>query len=215
MKVKICGITDAITGMAAVQYGADAIGLVFAESKRKVSIEKAREIVHGLPKDVYKVGVFVNEPKGEIERIASIVGLTHIQLHGDETADFCRSLSLPVIKAISFQDNDSLKICTNLPSEFILLDSPKGKYRGGNGTTFNWEEVDLKLVGHKKVILAGGLNNENVEQAIKIMKPYMVDVSSGVETKEIKDLTKIKSFIEKVKGSKKGGKPIEHIYITE
>ncbi|MDQ1145455.1 phosphoribosylanthranilate isomerase [Bacillus sp. SORGH_AS 510] len=205
MKVKICGITDVITGIAAVQYGADAIGLVFAESKRRVSVEKAKEIIQRLPKAVYKVGVFVNETKEEIERIASLVGLTHIQLHGDETADFCRSLSLPVIKAISFQGNDSLKICTNLASEFILLDSPKGKYRGGNGTVFNWLDVDLNLLGHKKVILAGGLNNENVEQAIKIIKPYMVDVSSGVETNGIKDLTKIKSFIEIVKGSKKGG----------
>jgi phosphoribosylanthranilate isomerase len=215
MKVKICGITDELTGMAAVQFGADAIGLVFAESKRRISVERAKEIVLQLPEQVYKVGVFVNETKEQIEKIAASVGLTHIQLHGDETAAFSKSLSLPVIKGFSFQDNDSLGDMANFPSDYILIDSPKGKYRGGNGTTFEWEKVNQKLIEGKKVILAGGLNIENVEQAIHIIKPFMVDVSSGVETNGMKDLDKIKAFIEKVKGSLTGGKQNEHIYITE
>lgn len=199
MKVKICGLTDVETAVAAANYGADAIGFVFAESKRRITLEQAKEIISHLPKEVWKVGVFVNETREEIESIASAVGLTHIQLHGDETALFSESLSLPVIKSFSFQGNESLEALGEFSSDFILLDSPKGKYRGGNGTAFNWNEVNPKLMNRKKVILAGGLNADNVEAAIKIIKPYMVDVSSGVESVGIKDLRKIKTFIEKAK----------------
>ncbi|EKN65827.1 N-(5'-phosphoribosyl)anthranilate isomerase [Neobacillus bataviensis LMG 21833] len=213
MNVKICGITDVETALATAGYGADAIGFVFAESKRRVSIEKAKEIVASLPIDVCKVGVFVNETREEIERITSVVGLTHIQLHGDEPASFCESLSLPVIKSISFQGNDGLAESVQFPGEYILLDSPKEKYRGGNGTAFEWNEVNTALLSEKKVILAGGLHVNNVEQAINIIKPDMVDVSSGVESEGVKDLVKIKEFIEKVK--KLGGNENEHLYITK
>src|SRR4051794_5580931 len=127
MKVKICGITDIETGVAAAQFGADAIGFVFAESKRKVTTLQAQEIIAHLPKEVYKVGVFVNETRDEIEKIAATVGLTHLQLHGDESALFSESLSLPVIKSISFQGNESLEALADFPCEYILLDSPKGK----------------------------------------------------------------------------------------
>jgi phosphoribosylanthranilate isomerase len=201
MKVKICGITDVETAAAAVQYGADAIGFVFAESKRRISIEKAKDIIAYLPKEVFKVGVFVNETSHEIEKIASTVGLTHIQIHGDETASFSESLSLPVIKAISFQGNENLEALRDFPSDYILLDSPKGKYRGGNGTVFNWSDVNSNLINSKKVILAGGLNADNVEAAINIIRPFMVDVSSGVETDGIKDIRKIKTFIETAKNT--------------
>ncbi|GHH98347.1 phosphoribosylanthranilate isomerase [Neobacillus kokaensis] len=205
MKVKICGITDVTTGIQAAEYGADAIGFVFAESKRKVSEERAREIASHIPSEVYKVGVFVNETLPEIERIASIVGLTHIQLHGDETAEFCQSLSYPVIKAVSFQGNEQLASIGTYPADYILLDSPKGEYRGGNGKVFDWHQVDKNLLNNKKVILAGGLHEENVESAIEIIKPLMIDVSSGVETNGVKDLNKIKAFIEKAKGIAIGG----------
>lgn len=199
MKVKICGIMDVETGMAAAHYGADAIGFVFAHSKRKISEVLAKEIVAHLPEEVLKVGVFVNETEAEMERIASFVGLTHIQLHGDEPASFCESLSLPVIKAISFQDNDYLAGYNSFPSEYLLLDGPKGKYRGGNGLAFDWSEVNPNLVKDKKLILAGGLTTDNVEKAVMSIRPHMVDVSSGVETNGIKDLAKIKAFIEKAK----------------
>jgi phosphoribosylanthranilate isomerase len=199
MKVKICGVTDVETAVTAAQYGADALGFVFAESKRRVSVAEAQEIICHLPKEIYKVGVFVNETSDVIEKIASTVGLTHIQLHGDEPAAFSALLSLPVIKAISFQGNERLAALANFPSDFILLDSPKGKYRGGNGTVFNWSEVDPHMINSQKIILAGGLHADNVEEAIKIIKPFMVDVSSGVETNGKKDLRKIKTFIETAK----------------
>ncbi|MDR6998251.1 phosphoribosylanthranilate isomerase [Neobacillus niacini] len=201
MKVKICGITDADTALAAVNYGADAIGFVFAESKRKVELEKAKEIIAKLPSEVLKVGVFVNETVEEIEKIANYTGLTHIQLHGDEAASISEKLTLPVIKAASIESNDTLEEIKNYPCEYLLLDGPKGKYRGGNGTAFNWKNINLDRLKEKKIILAGGLNPDNVEEAIQTIQPEMVDVSSGVETDGKKDLQKIKKFIEKAKGS--------------
>ncbi|PLS01562.1 phosphoribosylanthranilate isomerase [Neobacillus cucumis] len=206
VKVKICGLMDTQSAIKAAEYGADAIGLVFAESKRKVSPERAQEIASALPEDVMKIGVFVNETKEEIERIASLVGLTHIQLHGEEQASFCQSLSIPAVKAISFEGNEGLMDIVQFPADFILLDGPKGKFRGGNGTSFDWNQVNTSYLEGKKVILAGGLHLDNVEEAVQIINPFMVDVSSGVETKGIKDLVKIKAFIEKVKTIPIGGR---------
>ena len=215
MKVKICGITDLTAALAAVDYGADAIGFVFAESKRKIDVTKAKDIALHLPKEVFKVGVFVNESKEKIEEIASSVGLTHVQLHGDETPAFCDSLSFPIIKAISIHDEQSLKTIENYSCEYILLDGPKGKYRGGNGLSFDWKSITAKDLKGKKVILAGGLHEDNVEEAIKQIQPFMVDVSSGVETDGKKDLDKIQSFINKAKGSQTGGAGHENIYTAK
>ena len=215
MKVKICGITDLTTAIAAIDYGANAIGFVFAKSKRKITVAKAKDIIAHLPKEVLKVGVFVNESKEKIEEIASTVGLTHVQLHGDETPAFSESLSFPVIKAVGIHDEQSLKEIENYPCEYVLLDGPKGKYSGGNGLSFDWNSISLKDLKEKKVILAGGLHGENVEEAIKLIQPYMVDVSSGVETDGKKDLNKIQSFINKAKGSQTGGTSNEFIYTAE
>ncbi|MEH7013588.1 phosphoribosylanthranilate isomerase [Neobacillus niacini] len=215
MKVKICGITDLTTAIAAVDYGADAIGFVFAESKRKISVKKAKDIVAHLPEEVLKIGVFVNETKEKMEEIASSVGLTHVQLHGDETPAFSESLSFPVIKAVSIYDDQSLKAIESYSCEYVLLDGPKGKYRGGNGLSFDWNSFSANDLRDKKVILAGGLHEENVEDAIKLINPFMVDVSSGVETEGKKDLNKIQSFINKAKGSHTGGARNEIIYTAE
>ncbi|MEH7113645.1 phosphoribosylanthranilate isomerase [Neobacillus niacini] len=215
MKVKICGITDLTTAIAAVDYGADAIGFVFAESKRKISATKAKDIVTHLPKEVLKVGVFVNESKEKIEEIASSVGLTHVQLHGDENPAFSESLSFPVIKAVGIHNEKSLKDIENYPCEYLLLDGPKGKYRGGNGLSFDWNSISAKDLKEKKVILAGGLHEETVEEAIKLIQPYMVDVSSSVETDGKKDLNKIQTFINRAKGSQTGGTRNEFIYTAE
>jgi phosphoribosylanthranilate isomerase len=199
MKVKICGITDVDAALAAVDSGADAIGFVFAKSKRKIDVVNARDIAAELPNDIMKVGVFVNEPKEEIDRIGRVVGLTHVQLHGNESADFSKSLSLPVIKALGIEGKDSLEAIKDYPCEFLLLDGPKGKYQGGNGLSFDWNILNEQDLLGKKVILAGGLNEGNVLEAVRQVRPYMVDVSSGVETDGKKDLNKIKRFIDKVK----------------
>lgn len=197
MKVKICGITDLKTAQSAINAGADAIGFVFAESKRRIEITEAKKIIESLPDSVLKIGVFVNETKETLEFIYQEVGLTHLQLHGDETPEFCRSLSFPVIKALRVQSEKDVEKIAEYDCDYILVDSPSGKYRGGNGTTFNWD-----LMGSKKIdnlILAGGLTIENVIPASSVVKPKMVDVSSGVETNGKKDEEKIKSFIKKVK----------------
>ncbi|KQL40008.1 N-(5'-phosphoribosyl)anthranilate isomerase [Bacillus sp. FJAT-25509] len=197
MKVKICGITDLKTAQSAINAGADAVGFVFAESKRRIEISEAKKIIESLPDSILKIGVFVNETKETLESIYQEVGLTHIQLHGDETPEFCRSLSFPVIKALRVQSEKDVEKIAEYDCDYILVDSPSGKYRGGNGTTFNWE-----LMGSKKIdnlILAGGLTIENVIPASSVVKPKMVDVSSGVETNGKKDQEKIKSFIKKVK----------------
>lgn len=200
MKVKICGIMDVATALAAVNFGADALGFVFAESKRKIDSSRAKEMIEKLPADVMKVGVFVNETIEGIERVVSQTGITHAQVHGDETPEFCSALSIPVIKAFSSENEKTLETIKNYPCEFILLDGPKGKYHGGNGLAFDWSILKNHDFSGKKIILAGGLNPENVQEAIKKTNPFMVDVSSGVETEGKKDLHKIKTFIENVKG---------------
>ncbi|XJZ25816.1 phosphoribosylanthranilate isomerase [Bacillota bacterium Lsc_1132] len=201
MKVKICGIMNRETALAAVEYGADALGFVFADSKRQVDRETAKEIIKHLPKNIMKVGVFVNETQEEIENIASYAGLTHIQLHGEEEPEFCESLSYPVIKALSIEKKEDFDQVKKFDCAFILLDGPKGKYRGGNGTPFNWMMASQAEFFAKKLILAGGLNEENVLPAIEQVHPFMVDVSSGVETNGKKDLAKIRRFIEIVKAA--------------
>lgn len=198
MKVKICGIRDVETATYAVEQGADALGFVFAESKRKVTLEQAKKITATLPESILKVGVFVNEEASEIERIVNTAGLTAIQLHGDESPQFCKQFFLPVIKALSISHSSDLKKIEAYSSEYILLDSPRGKYHGGNGVNFDWKMLSTFSTA-KKIILAGGLNEENIAEAIRITRPYMVDVSSGVETNGEKDLQKIQRFIKKVK----------------
>lgn len=201
MKVKICGITDLDTALYAVSHGADAIGFVFAESKRRIDPFTAGEISEQLPSNIEKIGVFVNETKERIEEIVLKAKLSMVQLHGDESPEFCNSLTVPVIKAFSIgSEKDLLKI-NQYSCERILLDSPKGRYRGGNGTSFNWKLITGSCLPDKKIILAGGLNPGNVEQAIQICNPFMVDVSSGVETDGRKDVQKMKVFLEKVKNT--------------
>ncbi|WP_439875391.1 phosphoribosylanthranilate isomerase [Bacillus mycoides] len=200
MKVKICGITDVETAKHACEYGADAIGFVFAESKRKITPGLAKEIIKELPANVLKVGVFVNESVEVIQKIADECGLTHVQLHGDEDNHQIRRLNVPSIKALGVTSEDDMKNAQTYEVDYILFDSPKEKFHGGNGKKFSW-----KLLAHmpkesrEKTILAGGLNTINIEEAIQTVQPYMVDVSSGVETEGKKDLKKIKQFIKKAK----------------
>ncbi|MDW4538328.1 phosphoribosylanthranilate isomerase [Bacillus sp. PIC28] len=200
MKVKICGITDVETAKSACEYGADALGFVFAESKRKITPKRAEEIIQELPANVLKIGVFVNESVEVIQKIADECGLTHIQLHGDEDNYQIRRLNIPSIKSLGVTSESDMKNAQRYETDYILFDSPKEKFHGGNGKTFSWE-----LLGHmpkelrKKTILAGGLNALNIEEAIRTVRPYMVDVSSGVETEGKKDVEKIKQFIIKAK----------------
>lgn len=199
MKVKICGIKDVQTGQYAVEQGADALGFVFAESKRKVSPNEARKIIKEMSTEVFKVGVFVNEEFDKVQEIIAQTGLNAVQLHGDESPEYCRNFAIPVIKAFSIESRADIKKIAEYDCEYVLLDSPKGKYRGGNGIKFDWSLLENFEVRGKKMILAGGLNPENVTEAIRKGNPYMVDVSSGVETDGKKDFVKIRSFLEQAK----------------
>ncbi|EEM84810.1 N-(5'-phosphoribosyl)anthranilate isomerase [Bacillus thuringiensis serovar huazhongensis BGSC 4BD1] len=188
------------TAKRACEYGADALGFVFAESKRKITPKRAEEIIQELPANVLKIGVFVNESVEVIQKIADECGLTHVQLHGDEDNYQIRRLNIPSIKSLGVTSESDMKNAQGYETDYILFDSPKEKFHGGNGKTFSWE-----LLGYmpkelrEKTILAGGLNALNIEEAIQTVRPYMVDVSSGVETEGKKDVEKIKQFIKKAK----------------
>ncbi|OZI11079.1 N-(5'-phosphoribosyl)anthranilate isomerase [Bacillaceae bacterium SAS-127] len=201
MKVKICGIQDVDTALYAQQIGTDYIGFVFAESKRQVSAEQATAISNHLHKGPLKVGVFVNEDVKRVEEIAEAASLDIIQLHGDESPEYARKLTRPVMKAFSYSPQLSMKEVLAYPADLILLDSAKGPYRGGNGTTFDWSLLTSETFDRTRLILAGGLHPDNVQEAITTIQPAAVDVSSGVETNGVKDWTKMKAFIDQVKGA--------------
>jgi phosphoribosylanthranilate isomerase len=199
MKVKICGIKTIEAAQHAILCGVDALGFVFADSKRQLTALEAKKIIEALPEHVWKAGVFVNEDAAKIKEIAETSGLTHIQLHGDEVPEDYRSIGLPLIKAISVKSPEDLVKIDTIKADYILLDSPPAEYRGGNGSSFEWNLA--KAIGKSKtnIILAGGLDPQNISKAIAKVNPLMVDVSSGVETNGEKDLAKIKDFINNAK----------------
>lgn len=199
MKVKICGITTEAAAIQAVDSGADFIGFVFAKSKREIEKDRAKEIAKHIPSQVKKVGVFVNEDADVITDIAETVGLDYVQLHGDETPQFCKQIPFPIIKAFQVRSKEDLSTLSDYSCEYFLLDSPAGKYRGGNGETFDWSLTKHVNQLDGKVILAGGLHAGNVQEAITEVKPEGIDVSSGVETDGDKDLEKITAFITEAK----------------
>lgn len=199
-RIKICGITRIEDALAAANAGADAIGLVFYESSpRNVTIQQAKQICEALPPFVTTVGLFVNAEAKFTSDILNQVPLDLLQFHGEESASYCEQFNRPWIKALRVHpDAHILEQINNYPNaQGILLDSYVAGVQGGTGITFDWSIIPQSM--SKPIILAGGLNLDNIQQAIKIAKPYAVDVSGGVETsKGIKDVSKIKAFIEKV-----------------
>jgi phosphoribosylanthranilate isomerase len=205
IRIKVCGITKIEDALAAQALGADAIGMVFAESPRRVEKEQAREIVQALPPFVHLVGVFVDEKKSVIEDIADFCRLTVLQFHGAESPEYCAGFDRPVIKAFRIsqrEDIERLKPYQGKVSAF-LLDTYHPALAGGTGQTFDWDMAkEVGKIG--PIILAGGLNPDNIEAAIRAVKPYAVDVSSGVEmTLGKKDHDKMRLFIERVRNVEK------------
>ena len=209
-RVKICGIREEAHALAAIEAGADFIGFIFTPTRRQVSPAKARDIVDAVKKSssvIEPIGVFVDTPASEVNRIADFCGLDWVQLSGNESWEYCRQIARPIIKAIRIgqqlreEINAELTVGLKTVSAqrvIILLDSQvEGKY-GGTGITFNWG-LAQQVAKEFPVIIAGGLNPKNVAQAIKIATPWGVDVSSGVETDGTKDIAKIKAFIEAVR----------------
>ncbi len=184
VKIKVCGLTDPLEAKAVAEAGADAIGLVFAKSPRKIDPNMAREIIQNLPPMVQTVGVFVDESSEKIRQIVDYCGLDLVQLHGEETPEACKDLAPRAIKA--WQIRTMADIQALLPYQEVvkafLLDAWSPGAHGGTGETFDWSiAIEAKKVLSRPIILAGGLKPENVAQAVKQVRPWGVDVSSGVE----------------------------------
>lgn len=199
--VKICGITNVEDALAAVEAGADALGFVFyPPSPRYVAPERVRAIVDRLPPFVTTVGLFVDGSVQTINDIAARCGLDRLQLHGDESPEFCAMVERPVIKAFRIKAANSLVRLPDYKVSAYLLDAyVEGALPGGTGASFAWElAVQAKPYG--PLILAGGLTPENVETAIRQVSPYGVDVSTGVERAPgLKDHAKVRRFIARAK----------------
>ena len=203
VKVKVCGITNPKDASLAAGSGADAIGLVFAESPRNVSVEEAQEIAAALPAGVLKVGVFVNDGPEEVLRIAREVGLDYAQLHGDETPEtvtFLREGGVKVMKALRVRDEGSLAAMKSYEADLVMLDAWSEKARGGTGERFDWA-LAKSLKGRGNIVVSGGLGPENVREAISFFEPYGVDASSSLEEAPgKKNEERVRRFVSAAKG---------------
>ena len=185
-KVKICGNTRAEDAQLAASLGADYLGLIFTESKRRVSSDTARTILQSLPDFKNFVAVFSNQPKEEVEEIAHGLGIRVLQFHGEETALYCRSFmekGYEVIKTFRIKDPMSLKRIDEYNVSAFLFDTFASEGKGGTGAPFDWELIEDRPYVHEKLFLAGGLNVTNLRRAIQRVRPFAVDVASGVEAR--------------------------------
>ena len=199
-RVKICGITSVEDAAAAVDAGADALGLIFvAGTPRCVAPDAAAGILEAVPPLVATVGVFLDHPLAELLRIVAALRLHAVQLHGQEPAAYSRRIPVPVIRALRVRDAASLHPLETYPAHAFLLDAYVEGLPGGTGTPISWD-LALRAKGGKPVILSGGLRPETVAQAVRLVRPYGVDVSSGVEASPgRKDHRKVREFIVNVR----------------
>jgi len=197
VRVKICGITNLEDALLAAELGADALGFIFyAKSPRKVAPETARAIIAQLPPFVAAVGVFVDETAAVVQELAPRVGLDWIQLHGQESPEYCRTLGRKVIKGFRIQDENSLLWLADYQgaAQAMLLDTYKKGQVGGTGEIFDWH-LARKAKEYGQIILAGGLTSGNVAQAIEVAQPDAVDAASGTEAAPgKKDPAKLRAF---------------------
>lgn len=201
-RIKICGIRRLEDALAAIEFGADALGFNFyARSPRYISVRQASRIISALPPFITKVGVVVDFGSvRDVARLKDAVGLDAIQLHGNENPDFARKLhSFPIIKAFRVGEDFDVKEICNFPAAALLLDGFAPGKRGGTGKTFDWK-IARQAGRGRRIILSGGLTASNVGSAIEQARPYAVDVASGVESSEgKKDFRKMRLFIATVR----------------
>jgi len=190
-KVKICGLSNIEAVKTAVSAGADYIGFVFAPSKRQVTVEQAIDLAKFIPSHIQKVGVFVSPSRAELLEAVDKVGLDFVQVHGQVEDKLFENLPCGSIQAVQVDGNGHVH---NSQADYLLFDAPVA----GSGQTFDWGRLDTTELA-QPFFIAGGLNEDNVEEAIQHFTPYAVDVSSGVETNGQKDHEKIRRFIERVK----------------
>jgi phosphoribosylanthranilate isomerase len=207
VKVKVCGITSRADALAAIEAGADALGFNFyAPSPRYITPEDARRIIAELPPGVLNVGVFVNEDSAAaVARMAERSGVSAVQLHGDESPEYCAALGEhEVIKALRVGKDFVPEEATRYPAHSILLDAYDARARGGTGETFDWSLARRTREVVAQLYLAGGLRPENVAGAIAAVAPYAVDVCSGVELAPgRKDAARVRAFIAAVRACEK------------
>lgn len=199
-QVKICGNTNPEDVKLALRFGADYLGLIFAESKRKIDLQRAKEIMAAAPDFGGFVGVFLNQSKEEVQGVLEATGLRFVQFHGDETARYCSwfmEQGYQVIKTFHIKDEMSLKRIDEYDVFAFLMDTYTTSKKGGSGQTFDWNLLADKPFLHDRLFLAGGLNVENLQSAIDAVHPFAVDVASGVEKEPgRKDPDLLKQFIE-------------------
>src|SRR5437899_1768278 len=205
MLVKICGITRMDDAAAAVECGAGALGFVFwPGSPRFIDPYRARAIASTLPPFVTAVGVFVNQPLQHVNAVASLVRLGAVQLHGDETRDYAAAVSSPVIKAVPFAPAEDVRVGAWPASTTLLLDAHDPVKRGGTGRTIDWTGA-AAVAAQRRILLAGGLTPDNVREAVTQVRPFGIDVSSGVErTPGIKDHQRIRALFEALRTATAG-----------
>jgi len=203
VKVKICGITNYEDALFAAESGADALGFIFADSPRKIEPGTVRSIIRRLPPFIKTIGVFVDETPEKIKELVSYCGIDLIQLHGKESPDICEQFMPRIIKAIPVKDDS---VFSDIPSyrgkvRGLLLDTYSEKMAGGTGKVFSWDlAIKIREMG-MPIMLAGGLKPSNVVAAISIVRPYAIDVNSGVEERPgKKDRSLIIELFEKIKG---------------
>lgn len=200
---KVCGITNPGDAREAADAGADAIGMIFAESPREVNVEEARRISVALPDGVLKVGVFVDAEPEEVLQTAREVGLDLAQLHGDETPETVaaiRGAGLPVMKALRVRNAEALAEIQSFGADLIMLDAWSARVRGGTGETFDWG-LAKSVKGRGNIVVSGGLTPENVREAIEFFEPYGVDASSSLEEKPGKKSgERVRRFVRAAKG---------------
>ncbi len=199
VRIKICGVTRIEDALLASRLGADALGFNFwPKSKRHVTAAAARQIIARLPPFVTPVGVFVNQSEGEMRAIAAETGIQVFQLHGDEPPELCSRLPLPVVKAVPVDQVSTLSKLLSYEVQAFLLDTPSRGY-GGTGLPFDWSLAE-GVSEAAPVILAGGLTPENVADAVRAVRPWAVDVASGVESSPgVKDADRMLRFVTAVR----------------
>ncbi len=200
--VKICGLTNLDDALAAVRFGADAVGFIFHRpSPRYVDPDDVAAIVEKIPRHVTKIGVFVDSPRHDIENIVRRLHLSAIQLHGDQHPEDCTGYEVSVIKAFRVGEGFDSRQLGLFDVQAFLLDTYRPGVQGGTGETFDWN-IALQAKQYGKIFLSGGLNPGNIQDAVRFVRPYAVDVSSGVELAPgQKDKEKVREFIIKAKTS--------------
>lgn len=196
MKVKICGITNIEDALFACELGADAIGFIFYKNSRRfIEYEKAKSIVQSLPSFVLKVGVFVNEDSEIINKVSNEVGLNIIQLHGEESPEFINEIKLPVWKVFRVHKEFDFDILKKYKNCDFMFDTFSKESYGGTGEIFDWNIIPTEL--RNKIILAGGISANNIEEIYNYVSPAWVDVSSSLEKcPGKKDEIKLKEFFD-------------------